>query len=212
MEHQKITNLLGSIPDKVPRFIAKKWIEVHDQSGRAYNTNKQIRFKTPMLRSDLRDYNDAHIVIKGIITVNTKQRDRDERNIQIILKNNVPFISCISKINSTLTENAEDLDIVMQMYNLLEYSKNYSKTSGSLWNYYRDELAGEKNDNTNPNKNVINSKPFKYKTSITGNTYNVDRRITSVDGNPANNPDYVANKTGIKEVEIAVPLKYLCNF
>ena len=89
----------------------------------------------------------------------------------------------------------------MPMYNLLEYSKNYSKTSGSLWNYYRDELADERNDNNNPNKNVVDSKYFKYKTNITG-----------ADGNPANNPDYVANKRGTKEVEIAVPLKHISNF
>ena len=65
----------------------------------------------------------------------------------------------------------------MSMYNLLEYSKNNLKTSDSLWNYYRDELTDEANDNNDPNKNVINSKFFKYKTSITGSTYNVPRRI-----------------------------------
>ena len=69
MEYQKITNLLGNILDKVPRFITKKWIEVHDQSGKTYNTNKQIRFKTSMLRSDLCDFSDAYIVVKGIVTV-----------------------------------------------------------------------------------------------------------------------------------------------
>ena len=69
MEYQKITNLLGNIPDKVPRFITKKWIEVHDQSGETYNTNKQIRFKTSMLRPDLCDYIDAYIVVKRKITV-----------------------------------------------------------------------------------------------------------------------------------------------
>ena len=77
---------------------------------------------------------------------------------------------------------------------------------------YRDELADDTNDNNSPSKNVINSKPFKYKTSITGNTYNVPRRITGADGNTTNNPNYVANKRGTKEVEIAVPLKYLGNF
>ena len=71
----------------------------------------------------------------------------------------MPFISCISKI--VLIENAEDLDIVMPMYNLLEYSKNCSKTSGFLWNYYRDELTDETNDDNDSNKNVINSKSFK---------------------------------------------------
>ena len=68
MEYQKITNLLSNTPDKVPRFITKKWIEVHDQSAETYNTTKQIRFKTLMLRSDLCDYSDAYIVVKGIIT------------------------------------------------------------------------------------------------------------------------------------------------
>ena len=98
------------------------------------------------------------------------------------------------------------------MYILLEYSKNYSKTSASLWNYYRDELNDETNDSNGPNKSIINSKSFKYKTSITGSTYNVPRRITGADGNPANNPNYDRNKRGTKEVETAAPLKHLDNF
>ena len=100
----------------------------------------------------------------------------------------------------------------MSMYNLLEYSKNYSKTSASLWNYYRDELTDVANDNNVQNKNVINSKSFKYKTSITGSTYNVPRRIIGADGNPVNNPNYDRNKRGTREVEITVPLKHLGNF
>ena len=80
MEYQKITNSLGNIPDKVPRFITKKWIEVHDQSGETYNTNKQIRSKTSMLRSDLCDYSDAYIVVKEIVTVSADERDRAEMN------------------------------------------------------------------------------------------------------------------------------------
>ena len=165
-----------------------------------------------MLRSDLCDFSDAYIFVKGIVTVSADGRDRDEMNRQVILKNNAPFISCISKINGALVENAEDLDIVMPMYNLLKYSKNYSKTSASLWNYYRDELADEKNDNNGPNKNIINSKSFKYKTSITGSTYNVPRRITDADGNLVNNLNYDRNKRSTKKVEIAVPLKHLGNF
>ena len=98
------------------------------------------------------------------------------------------------------------------MRNLLEYSKNYPKTSASLWNYYRDELTDETNDNNDPNKNVINSKSFKYQTSITGSTYYIPRRTTDADGNLANNPNYDQNKRGTKEVEIAVPLKHLGNF
>ena len=100
----------------------------------------------------------------------------------------------------------------MPMYNLLEYSKNYSKTFGSMWEYYRDELSDETNYDNNLNKNVINSKSFHYKTSITGSAYNVPGKIRNVTGQAIDNPDYNAYKEGTKEVESAVPLKYLSNF
>ena len=87
-----------------------------------------------MLRSNLCDYNDAYIVVEGVVTVSAEVRDGDEMNRDFILKNNAPFISCIFKVNGVLIERVEDLDLVMPMYNLLDYSKNYSKTSGSLWN------------------------------------------------------------------------------
>ena len=211
MEYQKIKTLLGNIPHKVPRFITKNWIEVHVQSGKLCNTNKQIRFKTPMLRFDLCDYNDAYIVVEGVVTVSDEERDRDEMNGDFVLKNNAPFISCISKISGVLIENAEDLDVVMPMCNLLEYSKYYLKTSGFLWSCYRDELTDETNNYHGSNKNVINSESFKYMTSITGSTYDVPRRITDEDGNPSNKPNYVANKRSTKEVKIAVPLKHVRN-
>ena len=125
MEYQRIKNLVDNLPaDEVPRFITEKWIEVHDQSGEtSYNTNKQIRFKTSILRSDLCDFNNAYIVVKGIVTVSADERDRDKMNRQVILKNNAQFISCISKINGVLVENAEDLDVVAPLYCLLKYSK-----------------------------------------------------------------------------------------
>ena len=113
---------------------------------------------------------------------------------------------------NTLIGNPEDLDVVMAMYKLIEYRKSYKKTTGSLRNYYSDELSDDTNDNNNPNRNVINSESFKYKTNITGFTYNVGARITNVEGNEINNPAYDANKSGKKEVDIAVPLKYLSNF
>ena len=138
MEFNKINNLLGPAHNEVPRFITKKWIEVQSQSGCTYNTSKPIRFKTSVIRSDLCDSSDAYVWVKGKITV-TNQNDNANFNKELTLKNNAPFISCISKIKGELVENAEDLDIVMPMYNLLEYSKNYEKTSGSLFNYYRDE-------------------------------------------------------------------------
>ena len=80
MEYQKITNLLGNKPDKVPRFITKKSIKVYDQSGNAesrYKPGKQIRFRTPMLRSDLYDYNDVYILVEGHITVE-RANNRDK--------------------------------------------------------------------------------------------------------------------------------------
>ena len=162
MEYHEITNLLGTTPDEVPRFITKKWIEVHDQSGSAedrYKPSKQIRFKTSMLRWDLCGFSDAYIVVKGMITV-TDTNDANY-NKKLALQNNAPFTSCISKINNTLIDNAEDLDIVMPIYNLLEYSKNYRKTTGSLWNYYRDEPnSGVGGENNNVNYSVRYSKSF----------------------------------------------------
>ena len=213
MEHQKITNLLGTTPNEVPRFITKKWIEVHDQSGYAedrYKPSKQIRFKISILRSDLCHFIDAYIVIKGTITV-TGTSSRSRKNRPLAFKNNIPFISCISKINNTLIDNAENLDVVMPMYNLIEYSKNYRKTTG-VYEIITDKLTDYTNDIDFPNKNVMNSESFKYKASVTGSPYNVDAKITNAEGNEINNPAYDANKSGKKEVEIAVPLKYLSNF
>ena len=129
MEYQKITSLLGTTSDNVPRFITKKCIEVHDQSGNSedrYNPSKQIRFKTSMLKPDLCDFSDAYIIVIGTIP------DNNAYDEKLAFKNNAMFVSCISKINNTLIDNAEDLDIVMPMYNLLEYSKNYSKATGSF--------------------------------------------------------------------------------
>ena len=115
MEYEKITNLLSTTPDEVPRFVTKKWVEVHDQSGSVddrYKPKKHIRFKTSMLRSDLCDYSDAYIVVKGTITLDGAA-NASKRNKSTAFKNNAPFISCISKINNTLIDNAEGLDIVM---------------------------------------------------------------------------------------------------
>ena len=127
MEYQKITNLLGTTIYGLPRFITIKWVEAENQSGSAdgiYKSNKQRRFKTSMLRSDLCDYSDAYMVVKGDIIVRkaTAKNFIDTRNRFLAFKNNAPFTNCISKINNVLIDNAEDLDIVMLMYNLLEYS------------------------------------------------------------------------------------------
>ena len=172
-----------------------------------------------MLRSNLCDYSDAYILVKGTITGtapganNGANNIRDKRNRPVILKNNAPFVSCITRINGELIEDADDLDIVMSMYNLLEYSKNYRKTIGSLYNYYRDELSDDADDNNFDNIKVVNSNTFKYKNKIIGNTYNVDARIPNPDdAGQIDNPLYIANKNGMQEVELAIPLKYLGNF
>ena len=126
--------------------------------------------KKSMLRSDCCNFSDVYIVVERNITVTDP--DNPERNKSVAFKNNAPFINCISKINGVKINNAEDLDVVMPMYNLLECSKNYRKTTGSLWNYYRDEPS---------NPFSSNSQSFKYKTSITGNTYNLVSGDTNYD-------------------------------
>ena len=135
MEFQEIAIFLGTtLNDKdLPRFVTKNWIKVYHQSGENYSVNKENRIKTSMLRSDLCDFSDAYIVVKGNITVTDPGNTK--RNKSVAFKNNAPFINCISKINSVQIDNAEDLEVVMPMYNLLEYSKNCRKTRGSLWNY-----------------------------------------------------------------------------
>ena len=110
-------------------------------------------------------------------------------------------------------KDADNLDIVMPMYNLLEYSKNYTKTIGSLYNYYRDELSDDNENDNFGNISVVNSKAFKYKNKIVGNTYNVDStRVPAAGGAREANPDYIANNSGKKCIELAIPLKYLGNF
>ena len=210
MEYDKINNLLLSEDnenEKLSKFVTREYVRVNSLSN-TYNENKSIRFKTPMLRSNLCDYSDAYILVKGTITVtapgvnNNLNNIRDKRNRPVILKNNTQFVSCIRRINGELIEDTDDLDIVMSMYNLLEYSKNYRKTIGSLYNYYRDELSDDADDNNFDNIKVVNSNTFKYKNKIIGNTYNVN----------AGADDYDVNKNGTPEVELAIPLKYLGNF
>ena len=221
MEYDKINNLLLSEDnesEKLSKFVTREYVRVNSLSN-TYNENKSIRFKTPMLRSNLCDYSDAYILVKGTITVtapganNVVNNIRDKKNRSLILNNNAPFVSCMTRINGELIEDADDLDIVMSIYNLLEYSKNYRKTIGSLYNYYRDELNDDADDNNFDNIKVVNSNTFKYKNKIIGNTYDVDARIPNPDGAAhIDNPIYIANKSGTQEVELAIPLKYLGNF
>ena len=105
MEYWKIIHLLGTTLNEMLRFIIKKWVEFYDQSGNAndeYKPNKPIRFKTSMLRSDLCDFSDAYIVVKGTITVTNP--DNNVYDKKLAFKNNAPFVSCISKINNTFID------------------------------------------------------------------------------------------------------------
>ena len=185
MEYQKIANLLESTSDNLPKFRTRNWVEINDESRGNY-VNSDIRLKTKMLRSNLLDYADSYIHVKGKITItggedDAAARNADERDKGVTFKNCAPFTKCITRINNTETDNAHDIDIVMPMYALIEYSDNYSKTSGSLWQYCKDD----------PNHNLANSESLKSKLKITGKT-------------PA---------TGnTKDVEIIVPLKYLSSF
>ena len=140
MEYHKIINLLENTPNQPSKFRTKNWVAVNDESHGTYNVNSQIEFKTSMLRSSLCDYSDAYIHLSATIKVpNTTATGKAANNIKNIIKNCTSFTNCISEINNTQIDNAKDTDIVMPMYNLIEYRDNYSKTSGSLWHYYRDE-------------------------------------------------------------------------
>ena len=192
MEYDKINNLLLSEDnesEKLSKFVTREYVRVNSLLD-TYNENKSIRFKTPMLRSNLCDYSDAYILVNGTVTV-AGSNLRDRQNRPLILKNNAPFISCITRINGELIEDDDDdLDTVMPMYNLLEYSKNYRKNIGLLYNYYRDELSDDADNNQFNNIKVVNSNTFKYKNEIIDNT----------------------NNAGTKDTELAILLKYLGNF
>ena len=156
---------------------------------------KNIKFKTSILRSNLCDFSGAYIVVKGTITVEGDD-DAKKRKKKLTFKNDASFRSCISKINNTFVDNAEDLDIVIPLYNLLEYSDNYSVTSGNLQNYHRDNVNDNENENNAGNKRINNNKTitsdyFKYKTKLIGCT-----------------PD----DNNILDAEVVVPLKYSSKF
>ena len=148
-----------------------------------------------MLNTSLCDYSDAYILVKGTISVNNSAAQgaaANNTNKKVIFKNCAPFTNCINEINNMQIDNAKDIDIVMPMYNLIEYSDNYAKTTGSLWQYCKDIPARNANANDEITEftegNLTDS--FNFKVKITGRTGN----------------------HGTKDVEIMVPIKYLSNF
>ena len=194
MEYQKIANLIdGNTLNQPSKFRTRNWIEINDESRGAYNVNSQIKFKTTMLKSSLCDYSDAYILVKGTISVNNTASQgaaANNTNKKVIFKNCAPFTNCTSEINNTQIDNAKDIDIVMPMYNLNEYSDNYAKTTGSLWQYCKDIPARNANDDIAIFAENNTADSFKFKAKITGQT----------------------EDDGTKDVEIIVPLKYLSNF
>ena len=137
MEYQKIVNLLNNTPNKPNKFRAKNWVEINDDTRGTYNKDSPIKFETSMLKSSLYDYSDAYVLVSGTKRIVGEGAERlddnakclDERNKRVIFKNCAPFTDCISEINNAQIDNAKDLDVVMSMYNLIECSNNYSKTS-----------------------------------------------------------------------------------
>ena len=138
MEYQKIIILLGNTPNQPANFRTRNWIVINDNSRRTNNTNNQIKFKTSMWRSGLCDYSEAYIFIKGTIIITRAENYNagirlDGRRKGVIIKIFSPFKECIGEIKNIQIDNAKYRDVVMPMYNLIEYIDNYSRTSGRLW-------------------------------------------------------------------------------
>ena len=193
MEYQKIANLIDDTSNQPSKFKTKNLVEINNESRGIYNVNSQIKFKTTMLKSILCDYSDAYILVKGTICVNNTAAvatDANNSNRKVRFKNCAPFTNCISEINNTQIDNAKDIDIVMPMYNLIEYSDNYAKTTVSLWQYCKDIPARDANDEIIEFRRNNTTDSCKFKAKITGHT----------------------GDDGTKDVEIMVPLKYLSNF
>ena len=126
MEYQKIENLIDDTSNQPSKFRTRNLVEINDESRGAYNVNSQIKFKTTMLKYSLCDYSYAYILVKGTISVNNTAAAGDavnNINKKVIFKNCAPFTNCISEINNTQIGNAKDIDIIMPMYNLIEYRK-----------------------------------------------------------------------------------------
>ena len=193
MEYQKKANLIDDASNQPLKFRKKNWVEINDESRGTYNVNSQIKFKNTMLKSSLCDYSDAYIIVKRTITVNNTAAagaDANNTNKKVIFKNCAQSTNCMSEIHNTQVDNAKDIDIVMPMYNLIEYSYNYAKTSGSLWQYCLDIPALD-------NNNAI----IDFTENNLTDSFNFKVKITAQTGND-----------GTNNVEIMVPLKYLRNF
>ena len=162
---------------KIQNFHQKNGV-IDSKTSDAYSEDDPIKFLTNSIESSLCDYSDAYILVTGNIT-------SGGNDTKVAFKNCAPFRKCRTEINETFVDEAEHINIVMPMYNLVEYSDNYSDTSGSLWQFKRDEIEGDVDLTVNAQHIPNNSSSFKYKSS------------------------FITNRNGVK---IVVPLKYLSNF
>ena len=190
MEIQKIVNLLGDANNESLKFSTRQWYFINDQNNTDYGEGNEdsttVEFETEVIKPNLCDYSDAYVLVTGNITVTG-----GDANIRVALKNCAPFTKCITHINDEHADNPDNLDIIMPMYNLIEYSHNYSGTSGSLCQFKRDEHNMD-NGNT-ANATAADSSSFEYKASFF-------------------KPLRAADNGVFKDVKIAIPLKYLSNF
>ena len=183
METQKIINLLNDSSNEESKFATKKLYVMDSQTTKGkFKQGDTITFETETIKSSLYDYSDAFILVTGNITV-AANNDTD-----VAFKNCAPFSTCTTKINDVFVDEANHIYIAMPMYNLIEYSDNYSDTSGSLWQFKRDEVPAFNADLT-----INNSQSFKYKAGLLGKT-----------GDIVNNTN-----SSVKGAKIVVPLKYL---
>ena len=179
METQKIVNFLNGSDNEKSKF-TKKWYVINSESKSNYSPDNRKFFLTSSLESSLCAYSDAYALVTGNITVIDSNA-----NTKVAFKNCAPFRECSTDINANVIDEAEHINIAMPMYNLIEYSDNYSDTSGSLWQFKRDEIEGDVDLTVDAQHIPNNSSSFKYKSS------------------------FITNRNGVK---IAVPLKYLSNF
>ena len=201
MENQKIINLLNKDDTDSKHFATKKWYIINDENNTNNGVNKDtgannpdtIKYDTRILKPNLCDYAEAHILVDGKITAIPGAAVGNPPAVlnltRLALKNCAPFTKCNLEINDEHVDTAENLDIVMSMYNLIEYSDNYQDSSATLYQYKRDEPP----DDINNDLTVNNSNSFKYKVNLLGNP-EVDNNVATLN------------------VKVVVPLKYLSNF
>ena len=213
MENQKIINLLNKNDTSSKHFATKKWYVINDLNNAAFGTDEygrnnpaNIKYETKVLKPNLCDYANAYILVTG--SIRTVGGNVDTK---VTLKNCAPFRKCILHINDEYVEKADILDVVMPMYNLIEYSDNYQDSSASLNQFKRDEPPNDNNTFGNAAVGTFNSDFFKYKFNLTGTRVAEGTNLTNTVAHAAVAGVIDAGRK-VDKVKIVVPLKYLSNF